>query len=58
MEGRELQIALFDENKKKKVLNIFLENRGNTESYQIGLTVQEKKKLATNSEDSVRRLQE
>lgn len=44
--------------KKKKVLNIFLENRGNIESYQIGLTVQEKKKLATNSEDSVRRLQE
>lgn len=57
MEGKELQIALFDEN-KKKVLNIFLENRGNIESYQIGLTVQENKKLATNSEDFVRRLQE
>lgn len=57
MEGKELQIALFDEN-KKKVLNIFLENRGNIESYRIGLTVQENKKIATNSEDFVRRLQE
>lgn len=57
MEEKELQIALLDEN-KKKVPNIFLEDRGNIESSQIGLTFQENKKSAINSEDSIRRLQE
>lgn len=47
MEEKELEIALCDEN-KKNVLNIFLEDRGNIEFCQIGLTVQEKKKPATN----------
>lgn len=50
MEEKEIQIALLDEN-KKKVLSIFLEDRGNIGSCQIGLTVGENKKLATNSED-------
>lgn len=57
MEEKELQIALLDEN-KKKVPNIFLEDRGNIESSQIRLTFQENKKSAINSEDSIRRLQE
>lgn len=50
MEEKELQIALLDKN-KKKVLNIFLEDRGNIGSCQIGLTVGKNKILATNSED-------
>lgn len=50
MEEKEIQIALLDEN-KKKVLNIFLKDRGNIGSCQIGLTVWENKNLAINSED-------
>lgn len=56
MEEKELQIALLQG--KKKVLNNFLEDRGNIGSCEIGLRVQENKKLATNLEDSVKRLQE